>query len=92
MKQKKLLEDFGYPVLVRPSYVLGGQGMAIAYDDKEIEEYVNEINKIEQEHPILVDKYMLGKELEVDAICDRGRCFDSRNNGTLRKSRSSLRR
>ena len=44
--------------------------MAIAYDDKEIEEYVNEINKVTQEHPILVDKYMMGKELEVDAICD----------------------
>ena len=60
----------GYPVLVRPSYVLGGQGMAIAYDDKEVEAFINEINKIAQEHPILVDKYMLGKELEVDAICD----------------------
>ena len=65
-----MLIDYGYPVLVRPSYVLGGQGMAIAYDDSEIEEYVNEINKVAQEHPILVDKYMMGKELEVDAICD----------------------
>lgn len=62
--------SLGYPVLVRPSYVLGGQGMAIAYDDKEITEFINEINKTVQEHPILVDKYMLGKELEVDAICD----------------------
>lgn len=62
--------QLGYPVLVRPSYVLGGQGMAIAYDDDEIEEFINEINKTVQEHPILVDKYMLGKELEVDAICD----------------------
>lgn len=59
-----------YPVLVRPSYVLGGQGMAIAYDDDDVVEFINEINKIAQEHPILVDKYMLGKELEVDAICD----------------------
>jgi len=67
---KKVANRLGYPVLVRPSYVLGGQGMAIAYDDLEIEEYVNEINKIAQEHPILVDKYMMGKELEVDAICD----------------------
>ena len=66
----KVANDLGYPVLVRPSYVLGGQGMAIAYDDKEIEEYVNEINTIAQEHPILVDKYILGKEVEVDAICD----------------------
>ena len=67
---KEVAHELGYPVLVRPSYVLGGQGMAIAYDDNEIEEYINEINVIAQEHPILVDKYMLGKELEVDAICD----------------------
>ena len=67
---KEVANSLGYPVLVRPSYVLGGQGMAIAYDDNEIEEYVNEINKIEQEHPILVDKYVLGREVEVDAICD----------------------
>lgn len=67
---KKVANNLGYPVLVRPSYVLGGQGMAIAYDDKEIEEYVNEINEVAQEHPILVDKYILGKEVEVDAICD----------------------
>ena len=67
---KEAASKLGYPVLVRPSYVLGGQGMAIAYDDKEIENYVNEINKVAQEHPILVDKYMMGKELEVDAICD----------------------
>ena len=67
---KEVANKLGYPVLVRPSYVLGGQGMAIAYDDKEIEEYVNEINEIAQEHPILVDKYILGKEVEVDAICD----------------------
>lgn len=66
----KVANDLEYPVLVRPSYVLGGQGMAIAYDDKEVEMFINEINKIAQEHPILVDKYMLGKELEVDAICD----------------------
>ena len=67
---KEVANKLGYPVLVRPSYVLGGQGMAIAYDDKEIEEYVNEINKIAQKHPILVDKYMMGKEVEVDCICD----------------------
>jgi carbamoyl-phosphate synthase large subunit len=67
---KKVANNLGYPVLVRPSYVLGGQGMAIAYDDKEIENYVNDINEIAQEHPILVDKYILGKECEVDAICD----------------------
>ncbi|MCI9366264.1 MAG: carbamoyl-phosphate synthase large subunit [Clostridia bacterium] len=66
----KVAKELEYPVLVRPSYVLGGQGMAIAYDDAEITEFINEINKTVQEHPILVDKYMLGKELEVDAICD----------------------
>lgn len=67
---KEVANSLGYPVLVRPSYVLGGQGMAIAYDDNEIENYINGINTVAQEHPILVDKYMLGKELEVDAICD----------------------
>ncbi len=70
LEAKAVANKLGYPVLVRPSYVLGGQGMAIAYDDKEIEEYVNEINQIAQEHPILVDKYIMGREVEVDAICD----------------------
>jgi len=62
--------ELGYPVLVRPSYVLGGQGMEIAYNDKDIEEFMEIINRTVQEHPILVDKYMMGKEIEVDAICD----------------------
>ena len=66
----KVANELKYPVLVRPSYVLGGQGMAIAYDDNEVREFITEINKIVQEHPILVDKYMLGKEVEVDAIFD----------------------
>ncbi len=60
----------GYPVLVRPSYVLGGQGMRIAISDEDVEEYIGIINRIAQDHPILVDKYMLGKEVEVDAVCD----------------------
>ncbi|SHI57206.1 carbamoyl-phosphate synthase large subunit [Parasporobacterium paucivorans] len=60
----------GYPVLVRPSYVLGGQGMQIAFSDEEIIEYIDNVNLITQEHPILVDKYMMGKEVEVDAVCD----------------------
>lgn len=60
----------GYPVLVRPSYVLGGQGMEIAWNDSDIREYMDIINLNVQEHPILVDKYLLGKEIEVDAICD----------------------
>ena len=59
-----------YPVLVRPSYVLGGQGMEIAYSDKDIIEFMEIINRVKQEHPILVDKYLMGKEIEVDAICD----------------------
>ena len=62
--------SLGYPVLVRPSYVLGGQGMEIAYDEKHIREYMSIINMNIQEHPILVDKYLLGREIEVDAICD----------------------
>ncbi len=62
--------SLGYPVLVRPSYVLGGQGMEIAYSDSDVEEFMNIINRVKQEHPILIDKYLLGKEIEVDAICD----------------------
>ena len=59
-----------YPVLVRPSYVLGGQGMEIAYNDRDVTEFMEIINRVKQEHPILIDKYMMGKEIEVDAICD----------------------
>lgn len=62
--------ELGYPVLVRPSYVLGGQGMQIATDDEEITEFMEVINRIAQDHPILVDKYLVGKEIEVDAVCD----------------------
>ncbi len=62
--------DLGYPVLVRPSYVLGGQGMEIAYNDQDVQEFMDIITMIRQEHPILIDKYMMGKEIEVDAICD----------------------
>ena len=62
--------ELGYPVLVRPSYVLGGQGMQIAVSDKDVVEYIGIINRYTQEHPILVDKYIVGKEIEVDAVCD----------------------
>ena len=62
--------ELGYPVLVRPSYVLGGQGMQIAISDKDIIEFMEIINRHEQEHPVLVDKYLMGKEIEVDAVCD----------------------
>ena len=60
----------GYPVLVRPSYVLGGQGMAIAFSDEDVAEYMEIVNRTTQEHPVLIDKYLMGKEVEVDAICD----------------------
>ena len=67
---KAVANRLGYPVLVRPSYVLGGQGMQIAISDAEIEEFMAVINQYTQEHPILVDKYLMGKELEVDAVCE----------------------
>ena len=67
---KEVANRLGYPVLVRPSYVLGGQGMQIAISDQEIEEFMEIINRIAQDHPILVDKYLQGKEIEVDAVCD----------------------
>ncbi len=67
---KEVANRLGYPVLVRPAYVLGGQGMQIAISDEEIEEFMDIINRIAQDHPILVDKYLQGKEIEVDAVCD----------------------
>ena len=66
----KVAHELGYPVLVRPSYVLGGQGMQIAINDEDITQYIGIINRYAQEHPILVDKYLMGKEIEVDAVCD----------------------
>ena len=67
---KQAAHELGYPVLVRPSYVLGGQGMQIAINDEDIEKYIGVINRYTQDHPILVDKYLEGKEIEVDAVCD----------------------
>ncbi len=66
----KVANKLGYPVLVRPSYVLGGQGMQIAISDEDVTEFMEIINRIQQDHPILVDKYLVGKEIEVDAVCD----------------------
>ena len=66
----KAANELGYPVLVRPSYVLGGQGMQIAINDEDVEKYIGIINRYTQEHLILVDKYLVGKEIEVDAVCD----------------------
>lgn len=63
-------EEVGYPVLVRPSYVLGGQGMEIAYNERNIRDYMKIINQTVQEHPILVDKYLMGREVEVDGVFD----------------------
>ena len=62
--------EIGYPVLVRPSYVLGGQGMEIAYNDRNIRDFMRIINQTVQEHPILVDKYLMGREVEVDGVFD----------------------
>ena len=67
---KEVANRLGYPVLVRPSYVLGGQGMQIAINDNDIDEFIGIINRIAQDHPILVDKYLQGKEIEGDAVCD----------------------
>lgn len=66
----KAAEDLGYPVLMRPSYVLGGQNMIIAHSEKDIIEYMAIICRNGLENPVLIDKYMMGKEVEVDAICD----------------------
>ena len=62
--------EIGYPVLVRPSYVLGGQGMEIAYNDRNITDFMRIINRTVQEHPILIDKYLMGREVEVDGVFD----------------------
>ena len=67
---REVANRLGYPVLVRPSYVLGGQGMHIAFNDDEITEFIDAINQYAQDHPILIDKYLMGKEIEVDAVCD----------------------
>ena len=69
---------FGYPVLMRPSYVLGGQNMIIAFSDADIKEYMKIILSHNIENPVLIDKYLMGTELEVDAICDGRDCADSR--------------
>ena len=66
----EVADRLGYPVLVRPSYVLGGQGMEIAYKEEDVREFMSIINRYKQENPVLIDKYMMGREIEVDAICD----------------------
>ena len=66
----KIAKDIGYPVLVRPSYVLGGRAMEIVYQEEELLHYMKNAVKINPEHPVLIDRYLTGKEIEVDAICD----------------------
>lgn len=66
----KIANEIGYPVLVRPSYVLGGRAMEIVYTEKELAHYMENAVEASPEHPVLVDKYMVGKEVEIDAICD----------------------
>ena len=67
----KVADRIGFPVLVRPSYVLGGRAMEIVYDDIELKEYMKEAVRISPKHPILVDKFLEDAiELDVDALCD----------------------
>ncbi|MBL4952617.1 carbamoyl-phosphate synthase large subunit [Neobacillus sp. YIM B02564] len=65
-----IAQEIGYPVLVRPSYVLGGRAMEIVYHEEELLQYMENAVKINPEHPVLIDHYLIGKEIEVDAICD----------------------
>ncbi|HAI79596.1 MAG TPA: carbamoyl-phosphate synthase large subunit, partial [Chryseobacterium sp.] len=65
-----IAEEIGYPVLVRPSYVLGGRAMEIVYDEKDLAHYMTNAVKESSEHPILIDRYLTGQEVEVDAISD----------------------
>jgi carbamoyl-phosphate synthase large subunit len=67
---KRIAETLGFPVLVRPSYVLGGRAMEIVYSEEELTNYLEEAVRVSPEHPVLVDRYLMGKEVEVDAICD----------------------
>ena len=66
----KEASKLGYPVLLRPSYVLGGQNMIIAYTKDDVVEYMDIITSVELESPVLIDKYLMGTEIEVDAVCD----------------------
>jgi len=67
---EKIAEEIGFPVLVRPSYVLGGRAMEVVYNKKELEEYMKNAVKVSPDRPVLVDKYLTGTEIEIDAISD----------------------
>lgn len=69
------VKDLGYPVVVRPSYVIGGRAMEIVYSDKELKFYFETAVKVSPSHPVLIDRYMIGREMEVDAICDGKNVF-----------------
>ena len=84
--------EAGYPVLVRPSYVLGGQGMEICHEEEELNYYLKNAFRKDQKTPVLIDQYIDGMELEVDAICDGGRYSCARNHGTPRACRRPFRR
>ncbi len=71
----RVAERIGYPVLVRPSYVLGGRAMQIVSNEESLRHYLQSAVEINEDQPVLVDKYIMGKELEVDAICDGNRVF-----------------
>ncbi|MBP2033695.1 carbamoyl-phosphate synthase large subunit [Clostridium algifaecis] len=66
----ELVREIGYPVIVRPSYVIGGRAMKVVYNDSELSRYLKEAVNLSKEYPVLVDKYIIGKEIEVDAISD----------------------
>ncbi len=87
----KIANEIGYPVLVRPSYVLGGRAMEIVYTEAELTHYMEFAVDASPDQPVLVDRYITGKEVEVDAICDGETVVYPRNYGAYRKSRSSLR-
>ena len=86
---KRIAETLGFPVLVRPSYVLGGRAMEIVYSEKELTNYLEKAVRVSPEHPVLVDRYLLGKEVEVDAICDGERVLIP-GDGTFGESRSTF--
>ena len=71
----KNANEIGYPVLVRPSYVLGGRAMEIVYNDEDLKKYMEKAVHINPEHPVLIDRYLIGKEIEVDAISDGENTF-----------------
>ena len=75
-------DGLGYPVVARPSYVLGGRAMQVVDDRAELESYIEKVTQPSPEHPVLIDKYLQGREVEVDAICDGRDSLIPGNHGT----------